>query len=618
MSDRKGTGQALLAAALIVGAGLAGYHAIFSAPFVFDDALIVANNPTIRHLGSALAPPHNGSTVEGRPLVNLSLAINYATSGPQVWSYHAVNLAIHLLAGLALFGIVRRTVRGEVNRATALAFAISLLWTVHPLQTESVTYTAQRAESLVSLLYLLTLYCFIRGTERGPIWLALSLLACLAGTATKEIIVSAPLIVLLYDRTFLSGSLHEAWRRRRVYYLALGATWIPLGALVLGTASRSGTAGFGTDRRWLDYALTQVYAVPHYLRLALWPAPLVFDYGKAAVVPGSVLLLSAGVLLFLLCGTAAGLASRELSRRAAGFLGACFFAILAPTCLVPVATQVMAEHRMYLPLAAVVAAVVLVLERILIRPIVVAGCACLVAAALGAATLVRNEAYRSELALWSDTVAKRPENARARNNLGNAYFAARRIPDAVLQYEAALRLHPDDADAQYNLGNCYLQEGNLPGAIAHGAAAVRLTPANPEAHNNLGMALDRSGRPTEAAVQFEEAIVQYQVVLQADPADARMRNGLAIACFNSGNLEARAGRMPAAIARYGRALQFKPALPEAQLNLGNALLAEGKPEEAVAHYRAALDLHPGYPEAQYILDTVLRRLQHPTAAPAPP
>jgi Flp pilus assembly protein TadD len=614
MSDRKGTGQALLAASLIVGAALAVYHATFSAPFVFDDALIVANNPTIRHLGGALVPPHNGSTVDGRPLVNLSLAINYALSGTKVWSYHAVNLAIHVLAGLTLLGVVRRTVRGDRGRATALAFAIALLWTVHPLQTEAVTYIAQRAESLVSLLYLLTLYCFVRGIAGGPAWLALSFLACLAGAATKEIIVSAPLIVFLYDRTFVSGSLREAWRRRRLYYLALAATWIPLGCLVIGTANRSGTAGFGTNLRWSDYVLTQIYAVPHYLRLALWPSPLVFDYGRSTVAPGGALLLSAGVLLFFLAGTGVCLAARNTARRVAGFLGTAFFAILAPTSLIPVATQTMAEHRMYLPLAAVLAAAVLGVARRRVRPRAIAGWACVVAAGLGAATLARNEAYRSDLALWSDTVAKRPDNERAHNNLGNAYFALGRVPEAVQQYQETLRLHPDNADAQYNLGNSFLQEGKLPEAIAHSAEAVRLTPANPEAHNNLGMALDRSRRSNEAEIQFAEAIAQYQVVLRSDPEDARMRNGLAIAFYNAGNLQAKAGRMAPAIALYERALQLKPDFPEAQLNWGNALLADGKAEAALAHYRAALELHPGYPEAQYILATVLRQMPHPAAA----
>ena len=130
--------------------------------FVFLDVADIVDNPTIRHLGQlgrVLSPPAAGGlTVGGRPVVNLTLALNYAFGGTNVWGYHALNLLIHILAGLALFGVVRRT----PPRSTLFAFAVALLWTVHPLQTESVTYIIQRAESLMGLFYLLTLYCFIR------------------------------------------------------------------------------------------------------------------------------------------------------------------------------------------------------------------------------------------------------------------------------------------------------------------------------------------------------------------------------------------------------------------------------------------------------------------------
>ena len=555
MSDRKGTALALLAGALIAAAVLAAYGHTFFSPFVFDAAAIVANNPTIRHLSTAFFPPHDGSTVEGRPLVNLSLAINYAISGTGVWSYHVANLAIHLLAAWTLLGIVRRTVPGGASRAGATGFAIALLWAIHPLQTESVTYIAQRAESLVGLCYLLTLYCFVRGVrDARPAWLVLSVLACLAGTAAKEIIVSAPLLILLYDRTYVAGSWREAWTRRRPYYLALLATWVPLGFLVAGSATRHGTAGFGGSLPWSDYALTQVYAVVHYLRLALWPSPLVFDYGTA-VLSAAKLLLPALALLVLSGATVAGLFSRSLGGRTAGFLGAWFFAILAPTCLVPVATQTIAEHRMYLPLAAVVAAVVLAAGQALARPALLAVLAGAAATLLGAATFGRNEVYGSEVALWRDTVDKRPDNDRAHNNLGNALEVIGQIPAAQTEYEEALRLHPrDNAEVQYNLGNVYQQEGRWAEAVAHAGEAVRLVPANAEARSSLGTAL------------------------------------------------ARAGRLPEALEQFQAAAQLDPARPEFQNNLGSAWFYLGHRAEAAAAYREALRLDPGYADARAALD----------------
>src|SRR5271170_509528 len=153
---------------LIVAAGLLAYRKSYGGPFVFDDPPSILYNATIRHLWpfwSVLRPPHGeGITVGGRPVLNLSLAVNYAISGTRVWSYHALNLLIHILAGLTLFGIVRRTLErvgsGDLARPYLLGLAITLLWILHPLQTESVTYVVQRAESLMGLFYLLTLYCF--------------------------------------------------------------------------------------------------------------------------------------------------------------------------------------------------------------------------------------------------------------------------------------------------------------------------------------------------------------------------------------------------------------------------------------------------------------------------
>jgi tetratricopeptide (TPR) repeat protein len=562
MSDSKGTGLAVLGGALIAVAVLAAYHGTFSAPFVFDAASIMANNPTIRHLGSAFFPPHDGSTVDGRPLVNLSLALNYAISGPRVWSYHALNLGIHVLAAWLLYGIVRRTVPGGPARAGAAAFAIALLWAVHPLQTESVTYIAQRAETLAGLCYLLTLYGFIRGAREGrPSWLGLSFLACLVGTTAKEVIVSAPVLVLLYDRTFVAGTFRAAWERRRRYYLALAATWILLAALVLGSAGRHGTAGFAAGIPWLDYLKIQAYAVPHYLRLALWPSPLVFDYGPLQG-PGRWFLAAIPIVL-LLGGTVAGIGARGLEGRAAGFLGAWFFALLAPTALIPVATQTIAEHRMYLPLAAVIAAVVLAISRALARPAVLAIAAAFVALGLATATAARNEAYGSELTLWSDTVAKRPANDRAHNNLGNALFAAGRIPEALEQYEQALRLRPqDNAEVQYNLGVVLARQGRWPEAIAHATEAVRLAPENPDAQASLGTALANSGR-------MGEALGQFQVAARLNPGSAALHN-----------------------------------------DLGSAWFFLGHRAEAAAEYREALRLDPGYADARTALD----HLADPSAA----
>jgi hypothetical protein len=291
---------------LVVAAALWAYHNSFQGPFILDDAVAILKNPTIRHvwpIWEALSQPHQGTTA-GRPIINLSLAVNYAFGNTRVWGYHALNLVIHILAGLTLFGVVRRTLlqpklRGRFGAAAnGLALTTAVLWTVHPLQTEAVTYISQRCESLMGLFYLLTLYGFIRGAEsqRSVGWCTLSVAACLLGVASKEVMVTAPVMVLLYDRTFVGGNFRQAWIRHRCLYVGLASSWLLLGYLMADLHTHG--VGYGTGITWWGYALTECRAVVQYLRLALWPHPLIFDYGEyeptahlAAVAPCALVLM---------------------------------------------------------------------------------------------------------------------------------------------------------------------------------------------------------------------------------------------------------------------------------------------------------------------------------------
>jgi len=579
---------ALAGGAVLAAAAIAAYSRTFPVPLVHDDLPSIENNPSIRHLGTAFLPPV-GATVGGRPVLNLTLAANYAVSGTAVWSYHAVNLAIHALAGLALLGIVRRTLarRGDAS-APLVAFGAALLWTLHPLQTESVTYVVQRAESLMGLFYLLTLYCFIRGAEaRGPAgtrWQAASVGACLLGMATKEVMVSAPLIALLYDRTFLAGSFGEALRRRWRVYSALAASWLVLAVLVVSNHGRGGTAGSGTGVAWWRYALTQFPAITRYLRLCFWPRPLVFDYGTSLVSPSLSILPHALLVLALAAAALWALARRP----AAGFLGAVFFAVLAPSSsIIPVATETMAEHRMYLPLAAVIVLLVAGIYRWL-RPVAPPLCLAL-AAVLAWATWGRNETYRSVEGIWSDTVAKLPGNERAQYNLGCVLQAMPgRLNDAIARYEEALRLRPDHDEVHNNLGNCLSSLGRTQEAIAQYKEALRLNPDYVEAHNDLGIALSSLDR-------FPEAVVQYQEALRLNP-------GLYQANFNLGNALNSLGRTREAVAQYEQASSLKPDDATIRLYLAGSLLRiPGRAGEAVAQLREVLRLQPGNEEARQAL-----------------
>ena len=580
------------------------YFNTLNSPLVLDDGPAIAKNPSIQRLWplwGALNPPA-GTTVTGRPVANLTFALNHALSGADVWSYHALNLLIHSLSGIILFGIVRRTLlRPSLSRrfgsdSLPLALVTSLIWTLHPLQTEAVTYTVQRVESLAGFFYLMTLYCVIRAVEsaRPWIWQGCALAACLWGMGTKEVMVTAPVVVLFYDRTFLAGTFRKAWEMRRGLYLGMAATWLPLALLVAGTGwNRHGSAGFtGVISPWA-YWLTQSEAIVRYLSLSLWPAPLIFDYGTNLVggLDKALPYLLPVTFLFMIGMVAVW------RRPALGFLAVWYFAILGPTSVMPVATQTIAEHRMYLPLAAVATTAALGAYAVGRRW----GLALLgaVALLLGFLSHVRNEVYRSELALWSDTVTKRPGNERAHSSLGRVLSKMPgKTPEALSEYYAALRISPYYADAHANLG--ILLEG-IPGrideAIAHLTEAVRILPDQAEPHFNLGVALAHSG-------QFERARAEYEEAVRLDPGNYKALADLGVLLCENGMIDI-------GVERLSAALVIKPDFAEAHFDLGNALVRSGRVAEALRHYEEALRYRPDYAEASNNMGIILYRTGSP-------
>ena len=599
-------------------ATLAAYANSFSGPFIFDDQISVQDNPTIRKLwpiGPVLSPPADGRTVTSRPFLNLSLAISYSLGGENVWGYHAANLAIHVVCGLLLLAAMRQTFLLPSlqpcfgSAAWGLSLAIALLWTVHPLQTESVMYISQRAESLAGLFYLLVLYSTIRGSQssrRGWWWL-LAVGACFVGVGVKEIVVTAPIVVLLYDRMFLEDSFRKILRQRWALYLGLFASWAFLGFLEARTGSDVLVGEMGPVRGW-EYARSQLGVILHYLRLSFWPHPLCLDYGwpvahtVAEILPGALVVGLLGV------ATLWGL----ITRRGWGFLGAWFFLILAPTSSIMPLPHLAFEHRMYLSLAAVVVGVVVggyyVAQRLVdrgwvsARTVVVAEM-CVVAlgtVVLGYLTFSRNGTYSSQLLLWEDTVANAPHNPGAHHNYGLALANAGRSREAIEQYRRAVELKPGYADALNNWGNLLLNMDQPDQAIQHFRQAVQSEPTHFQALNNLGFTLVSLGHPEEAIEYFQKAI---QLVPEFSGAHANM--GLALTTL---------GRGEEAIEWCQKALRYQPNFPKGHFNWGAALAALGRFPEAIEHYQEALRLQPNDPEVHFNWGVAAATLNRPAEA----
>jgi len=617
--------ERLLTAAMalaIATAGTIAYFNSFRGKFLFDDFINIVDNPRIE---AALDSPANLLSMvraDARPVAQFSLAVNYAAGGDDPWGYHLVNLLTHLASGLLLAGVVRRTLRsprladrfGSV--ATPLAGAIAVLWVVHPLQTQAVTYVVQRMESLMAMFYLLTLYGAIRAlhSSRPRGWTAAAVAACALGMGCKQSMVTAPLMVLAWDVSVSREALRPLLRRRWPLYAGLAGTWVILAALII-QGPTAASAGFGMKAVGpVTYALTQFGVILHYLKLAFIPVGQNLDYGWpwadsiGDVIPGGI------VVCLLLVASAMALRRRW----AWGAVGAWLLLTLAPSSSIMPIADACVEHRMYLPLAAVIAAVVMgvYLAGRKLTPVLVA---CLVvAAALTFATIQRNAMYADVVGMWKDVADKSPEHWRGHTNLGKALGDAKRHGEAESAYRKAVALAPRAARTHFGLG---VELGKLSHEAEAEAAyrqAIRLSPRHTRARNNLGDILRRQGKLAEAEKTYRDLVAmapQYGnahgglgAVLAAlkryDESEEALRTALALGFSHEpGRAEQARGELVSNLLAAGKgdeALAYSrqwvadsPESAAASVSLGRSLQATGASDRVlIARYERAMALDP--------------------------
>jgi tetratricopeptide (TPR) repeat protein len=458
-----------LAIAIIVGLALLAYSNIFHAAFVFDDFDSIHENESIRWVSpywQVLTPPY-GVAVQNRPVVNVSLAINYALGGLKPNSYQAFNLFIHMANALLIYSLIRAVVRHYPlarslrPQAGWLALITAVLWVVHPLNTEGVTAIIQRTESMMAFFVLLMFVAawkahFATGHRRS-VWTGLAAVCCILGAGCKEAMALAPILLVLFDRTFLYTSWRQLLRDRVWLYAGLVLGWVALAGIVISTGgNRGNAAGFGFGMEWYHYLRTQVIAIWLYLKLMFWPTPLIGDYGYP-IENNPWRYWSAGIALGLL-----GLAGLACWKKApwVAFVTLMFFMILAPSSsIVPLVNQTIAEKRMYFPSLMVIVVVVFGVYWLLQRFGHVARwqrfgklgagmLILLVVSLLSMQTWLRNRVYVDNLTYWGDNATKAPFNHRNWVNYAGCLNNVGRREEALTAADKALELQSD-----YHLGH---------------------------------------------------------------------------------------------------------------------------------------------------------------------
>jgi protein O-mannosyl-transferase len=426
---------------ILAGTVAVVYLNSFRGAFQYDDYLVIVDNSGVHSWSAFLAGLPRGI----RPLLKFTYTLNW-TSGLGLFGFHLVNVTLHAANAVMFFHFASKAI-GASGFAALLS---ALLFAVHPVQTEAVTYICGRSVSLMAFFYLGSLLAYLRGRERRSrflLYLASPILFLLA-TASKEVALTLPFALVLC----------EAVRRERTGWgevlRAQAVHWVLLGSLAVLFIAH---AGYGRllevcfdIRGAADNLSTQLHGIPYLLSRLFLPHSLNFDPDLPVFSGWSTVLLPEALLLSALL--AAGFIGLW-KRSAAGFGIFWFFLHLVPTNSFIPRFDVANERQLYLSSWGLFLALAhgadLLRERCGVRW--VTAVAVLLVVALGGFTVSRNAVYRSQVALWEDTARKSTGKARVQNNLGYSYELAGRFKEAEAAYLKALLTDPGYSLARWNL-----------------------------------------------------------------------------------------------------------------------------------------------------------------------
>jgi tetratricopeptide (TPR) repeat protein len=557
----------------IIALGFALYANTFEAPFLFDDRAFITENPKIKIESLGQIGKITALLEEDRPIMHLSLALNYYIHRFRLPGYHILNICLHIACGVLVYLFLLQLLMNTRYREkrTSIATMAALLFTAHPIQTQAVTYVIQRGTSLATFFYLLSILLFIHGRERKRVtYYVFSLVAGILALASKQIAVTLPLIILLYDFYFIrDGDISEARTMLPFYLLLLLLPFVLaiaytkfdlLGWLKVQYQKRP----FSPYQR----VLTEFRVVCHYLTLLIFP-----HLGRLNIDHHIPLSLSpwnppatffAGSVLLVLVKIGWDLARK---RPVVSFFIFWFLVnlILESSIL---GLELIFEHRLYLPSIAFFSLAGLLVfgpvsqMKHKIWPVVV-----IVLALYGWGTILRNRVWGTELTLWQDAAEKSPNKPRVLYNLGHALADQGRYEEALSAYQAAVRYKPDIAAYYNNLGSVYGKLGRHQEAFASYRQGLRLNPNSPRLYNNLGNAYKN-------LEQYEEAIAAYNKALTLQPDYYQALSNLGVVYYQQEKFDA-------AIDLYEQVLLEQPQFSKAYLNLALAYKKQKMYEKAI-------------------------------------
>jgi tetratricopeptide (TPR) repeat protein len=624
---------------LLLTVAVALYWPTLNYPFLFDDAPNITENRHIRVTSLSWDSLYTAATksfASQRPVANLTLALNYYFGGYEPFGYRLFNIVIHGLTACFIFTFARLTMilalRKEPDRSkttgtaphpiTLLAFVTAMIWLVHPLQTQSVTYVVQRMNSMAVCFYMGALCIYIIGRQRKSItaqtvWLIVAVLTWMVAMGSKQIAFTWPFVVALYEWYFFRG-LSGKWIRKHLTYGIPAALCLGSLAFLFTSVGNILKVYEGRPFSLSERLLTESRVVMHYISEVFVPHPsrLNLDYDFALstsfVSPATTLLSILAIVALLVV---AGVIARQRP-----VLSFCvlwlFIHLMIESTVMPL--EIAFEHRMYLPSIGVILAVIWTIYRNqkLRHPGMFAVAAAVIVL-FGWWTYERNQVWSTELTLWEDCARKSPKKARTRNNLGMAQARAKQYDDAIETLEIAITLDRNYPNSYTNLGTTYAKLDRHAEAIKQYRIALKLTPDNANTLANLADSLKKTDKPKASIAAFEKAIAKNPYHIDAhlglgnlkselgdyDGARALFEKALATSPGNPklynniGIVHARQKKFDLAAEAFSKALVALPDSAETLCNLGNAHRDLGDPSRGLQFYAKALAADKRYVKA---------------------
>jgi protein O-mannosyl-transferase len=568
------------AAAILAIIIFLAYVNSFSVGFQFDDLLSIVHNRNIQQWDTFLDVSY-WTNPNNRPLGYFSFALNYAINGLNPAGYHFVNVLIHLLTSLMVFKLtvlLLQTAKPqyETGRIHSIAIVTAALFALHPLQTMAVTYMVQRLSLLAALFYLISVYSYLKarilqknGQTRPALrYFLFSALAFGLGMLSKQIVISLPIMLLMTEWLIIQSP-----DRKTPNWIKISAGAFVTGILILLVTGLMPSETEKISRA--DYLMTQAVVLLEYIKLIFWPMQLNLDHHipvqhsffDTAVVSGTLLVLWMIASVFFLRKKGYPLASFGI----AWFL----IALSVESSLIPI-SDVMFEHRLYLPLAGLLAAMIIHLDMVWSAkrwaiPLVLS----IMMLFYGWRTIDRNRDWQDEFTLWNKSMKQYPDNPRAVNNVGLALKKKGNISQALEYYNKALTLEPGMVEATFNRGIVYFDLGDYRTALDAFNEVVSNAPGKLDAIAFRALAYGHIGL-------YEESLSDFNTYMAVDQSSPKI-------FMQRGIVHEMAGNYNEAISDYTRSMQLDPSNSILLINRSRVYFRTGKLAEAYEDIMAAAD-----------------------------